>query len=284
METERMGDNKQAALWNGDAGRAWVEAQELLDSMFKPMEDMLVQTLSTELDQHVLDVGCGTGSTTLAASRRLGTKGTKGRCVGIDISEPMIATARARAERKGLTTTFICGDAQRHAFEPESFDLIISRFGVMFFDDFVAAFRNLRQAARHNAELRLIAWRSAEENPFMTTAERAAMALLAHLPARQSDEPGQFAFASRSRVCSILQESGWTAINIEPVDVTCTFPEKELVRYLSLMGPLGRILQEVDEQARNNIVETVRPAFDPYVHGDEVRFIAACWEVSARSE
>ena len=281
MDTERMGDNKQAALWNGDVGQAWVEAQELLDSMFQPMEDMFVQAVSTELDQQVLDVGCGTGSTTLTASRRLGTRG---RCVGIDISEPMIVTARSRAEQEDLTTTFICGDAQRHSFETESFDLIISRFGVMFFDDFVAAFRNLRQAARDNAELRLIAWRSAEENPFMTTAERAAMALLPHMPARQPDEPGQFAFANRSRVCSILQESGWTAINIEPVDVTCTFPERELVRYLSRIGPLGRILQEVDEQARNNIVETVRPAFDPYVHGDEVRFIAACWKVSAKSE
>ena len=76
------------------------------------------------------------------------------------------------------------------------------------------------------------------------------MALLAHMPARQPDEPGQFALANQSRVCSILQESGWAAINIDPVDVTCAFPERELVFYLTRMGPLGRILQEADEQTR----------------------------------
>ncbi len=280
MDTERMSDNGQEALWNGTAGRAWVETQELLDAMFKPFEAMLVQAVSTELDQQVLDVGCGTGSTTLAASRRLGTKGY---CVGLDISEPMISSARARAEQESLTTTFICDDAQRHVFERESFDLIISRFGVMFFNDFVGAFKNLRRAARNHAELKFIVWRNAEENPFMTTAERAAIVLLPDMPARQPDEPGQFAFARQSRVYSILQESGWGAINIEPVDVICTFPERELTHYLTRLGPLGGFLQKVDEQTRINVVETVRPAFDPYVHGDEVRFMAACWKVSAQA-
>jgi ubiquinone/menaquinone biosynthesis C-methylase UbiE len=280
MDSERKGDNEQAAFWNGAAACAWVEAQELMDTMFTPIETMLVQAVSTEHDQRVLDVGCGTGSTTLAASRQLGTKG---HCVGIDISEPMIDTAQDRAKREGLTTTFLCGDAQRHAFEPASFDLIMSRFGVMFFDDFVGAFKNLRQAARKNAELRLIVWRSAEENPFMTTAERAAMALLPNMPARRPDEPGQFAFAKESRIFGILQESGWAAIHIEPVDFTCTFPESELLRYLARMGPLGRVLQNEDEQTRKRVVEAVRPAFDPYVHGDAVRFVAACWKISAQA-
>ena len=153
----------------------------------------------------VLDVGCGTGSTTLAVARRLGAKG---RCIGIDISEPMIAAARARAEREGTPASFIRADAQTHAFEPASFDMIISRFGVMFFDDSVRAFANLRRAARDDAELRFIAWRSAAENPFMTTAERAAAPLLPNLPARRPDAPGQFAFADRRRVYSILEESG----------------------------------------------------------------------------
>lgn len=280
MDTERVNDNKQGALWKGDAGRAWVATQELLDHMFKPIEHMLMQTVSPGLDHHVLDVGCGTGSTTLAATRRLGSTG---RCVGIDISEPMIAAAQARAQQEHLPATFICNDAQTHAFDSESFDLIISRFGVMFFDDFVCAFKNLRQAARSNARLRFIAWRSAEENPFMTTAEHTARTLLPNMPARRPDEPGQFAFASEDRVRSILQESGWSAVQIEPVDVTCTFPESELMRYLTRMGPLGRLLQEADAQTRQRVVDTVRPAFDPYVYDDEVRFIAACWDVNARA-
>lgn len=279
MDIEGMRDGKQAALWNGDAGRAWLETQELLDHIFQPIEDLLVRAVSTDSGRRVLDVGCGTGGTTLAASRRLGAKG---RCVGIDISEPMIAMARARAERENLATTFLCDDAQRHAFEPESFDLIMSRFGVMFFDDPVAAFRNLGRAARRGAELRLFVWRGAGENSFMTTAERAAAALLPQMPARRPDGPGQFAFADRDRVRRILQESGWSGIEIEPVDVACAFPESQLVRYLARMGPVGRALQEVDAQTRGRVVETARAAFDPYVHGDEVRFVAACWKVGAR--
>ena len=271
-------NSEQTAIWNGDAGNAWVEAQALLDYMFKPIETMLVDALAAEHHQQVLDIGCGTGCTTIAASRLLGTKSD---CTGIDISEQMIATAKVRAERESLTTTFICADAQSYLFKPESFDLIISRFGVMFFDDPVAAFRNMRHAARNNAECRFIAWRSAEENSFMTTAERAASTLLVNMPVRYPDEPGQFAFARWGRVHSILDESGWGAITIEPVDVVCTFPESELIHYLTRMGPLGGILQKLDEPTRKNVIATIRAAFDPYVHGDEVRFIAACWNVSA---
>ena len=109
----------------------------------------------------------------------------------------MIAAARARAERERTPADFVCADAEVHAFEPASFDTIISRFGVMFFDDPVRAFANLRRAARDDARVRCIAWRSAADNPFMTTAERAAAPLLPTLPARRPDAPGQFAFANR---------------------------------------------------------------------------------------
>jgi ubiquinone/menaquinone biosynthesis C-methylase UbiE len=280
MDVTHPPDDEQTRLWNGPAGRAWVETQEVLDPMFKPFEDLLVEAVSAESGGRVLDVGCGTGSTTLAVARRLGAKG---RCLGIDISEPMISAARARAEREGTPASFLRANAQLHAFEPASFDLILSRFGVMFFDDSVRAFANLRRAARHAAEFRFVAWRSAAENPFMTTAERAAAPLLPNLPARRPEAPGQFAFADRHRLSSILEESGWAEIDIRPIDVACTLPEKELVRYLSQLGPVGLRLQEVDDRTRTQVIETVRAAFEPYVHGAEVRFTAACWRVSARA-
>ena len=280
MDVTHPPDDEQTRLWNGPAGRAWVEAQEVLDPMFKPFEDLLVEAVSAESGGRVLDVGCGTGSTLLAVARRLGAKG---RCLGIDISEPMIAAARARAEREGTPASFLRANAQLHAFEPASFDLILSRFGVMFFDDSVRAFANLRRAARPAAELRFVAWRSAAENPFMTTAERAAAPLLPNLPTRRPEAPGQFAFADRRRLSSILEESGWAEIDIRPIDVACTLPEKELVRYLSQLGPVGLRLQEADDRTRTQVIETVRAAFEPYVHGAEVRFTAACWGVSARA-
>ena len=280
MDVPHETDDEQAKRWNGVAGRAWVDAQQLLDQMFKPLEELLVEAVAAASRGRVLDVGCGTGSTTLAVARRLGLKG---HCIGIDISDPMIAAARARAEREGVAAQFIRANAQVHAFEPESADVIISRFGVMFFDDPVQAFANLLRAASHDAELRLIVWRSAADNPFMTTAERAAASILPNLPARRPDGPGQFAFADRERVSVILEKSGWAEIDLRPVDVDCTLPEKELSRYLTRLGPVGMALQEADDSTRARVVETVRPAFDPYVHGTEARFTAACWMIGARA-
>jgi SAM-dependent methyltransferase len=278
--TQQTDNNEQTALWNGRAGRAWVEAQEVIDQVLEPFEDLLVEAVGAGPGQRVLDVGCGTGSTTLAVARLLGSAG---RCIGVDISDPLIAAARARAEQEDTPASFIRADAQTHAFEPASFDVIMSRFGVMFFDHPVLAFANLRRAARDGAALRAIVWRSAAENPFMTTAERAAAPLLPNLPARQPGAPGQFSFADGHRVSSILEESGWAGIDIRPIDVECTLPEKELVGYFTRLGPVGLVLQEVDVRTRAQVIDTVRTAFDPYVHGTEVRFAAACWMVSARA-
>jgi SAM-dependent methyltransferase len=280
MDATHQPDSEQAALWNGRAGRAWVDAQEVLDLVLKPFEDLLVEAVRAGSGHRVLDVGCGTGSTTLAVARQLGAQG---HCVGADISDPMIAAAQARARREDAPASFIRADVQRHAFEPASFDMVISRFGVMFFDDPVVAFANLRRAASNDAGLHVIAWRSAAENPFMTTAERAAAPLLPNMPARRPDAPGQFAFADRHRVSDILEASGWTGVDIQPIDVGCTLPEKALLGYLTRLGPVGLILQEADEQTRMQVIDTVRAAFDPYVHGTEVRFTAACWRVSARA-
>ncbi|MBN8940044.1 MAG: methyltransferase domain-containing protein [Rhizobiales bacterium] len=278
MDIQQPADNGQAALWNGRAGRAWVDAQEVLNQTFKSFEELLVEPLVAGAASRVLDIGCGTGSTTLAAARRLGASG---RCVGVDISDVMITAARARAEREPMPASFIRADAETFAFTPASFDMIISRFGVMFFGDPVRAFANLRQAAGKDAGLRFIAWRSAADNPFMTTAERAAAPLLPTLPARRPGAPGQFAFADQSLVHRILDESGWTAIEIRPIDVACTLPETALVGYLTRLGPLGQILPDVDAATRERVITTVRAAFDPYVHGAEVRFTAACWMVCA---
>lgn len=277
MGITQQNDNEQETLWNGVAGRGWVEAQALTDQLFKPVEDLLVEAVPAA-GGSLLDVGCGTGSTTVAALQRMGAQG---RATGIDISDPMLAAAKTRAEREGVTASFIRADAQSYAFEPASFDLIISRFGVMFFDDPVRAFANLRGAVRSGGGLRFIAWRSAGENPFMTTAERAAAPVL-ELPPRKTDGPGQFAFGDRSRVREILETSGWKEIGIRPVDVTCGMAEREMEGYLCRLGAVGRALQEADEETRTRVLAVVRPAFDPYVRDAEVRFTAACWMASAR--
>lgn len=272
--------NEQAAAWNGTGGNAWVDSQALLDGMFLPFEQALETAAAKRPRNGVLDIGCGTGATTLAVARKLGAPA---RCIGVDISEPMLAAARARAQNEDLPVEFVVGDAQTYAFQAASVDLIMSRFGVMFFADPVAAFRNLRRAARDGADLQLIVWRGPQDNPFMTTAERAAAPLLPKIEKREVGAPGQFGFADPQQVRGILQNSGWDEIDIAPLDVACGFPESELLMYLSRLGPLGRLLPDVAEPLRSEIIRTVRAAFEPYVQGDQVRFNAACWMVGARA-
>ena len=280
MNTQPVNENEQAKTWNGHAGHAWVEMQSSLDRLFQPFEEMLVQAAAARPPRRVLDVGCGAGATTLALARRLGSGA---HCLGIDISEPMLATARLRARQEGSHAEFLRANAETHPFEPATFDRIVSRFGVMFFDDSTEAFANLRRAATPDAELHLITWRSAADNPFMTTAERAAALLLPGLPARKPGAPGQFAFAAPNHVRGILTASGWDAIDIQPIDVTCAMPESDLVPYISRLGPVGLALQDAAEPLRAQVVETARAAFAPYVHGPEVRFTAACWMVTAHA-
>jgi SAM-dependent methyltransferase len=278
MAATRRNDDDQAKRWNGGAGRAWVEAQQMLDRTLQPFEDLLIAEVSATGAREVLDVGCGTGSTTRAVARLLGANG---RSVGIDISEQMIDAARVLADEEHVAATFICDDAQKHAFGSERFDMIMSRFGVMFFEDPVRAFANLRSAASAGGKLRCIAWRTPAENPFMTAAERAAAPLLPNLPPRRPDAPGQFGFADERRVQTILRNSGWSDIDIRSVDVTCTLPEKELIGYGTRFGPVGIALQDADAQTRAQVAAKVRAAFDPYVHGPEVRFTACCWMIAA---
>ncbi len=268
----------QQALWNGRSGSAWVDNQALLDRMFVRFEEMLAEVVAASPGTAVLDVGCGTGATTLAAARRAG--GSE-RCVGVDVSAPMIELARARAEREQVAASFVVADAQTHAFEAESFDTFLSRFGVMFFADPVAAFTNLRRAGRDGAAMHFIAWRSAEENPFMTTAERAVAPLL-ELPPRKVGGPGQFGFADAGRVREILAASGWAEAELLPIEVECALPASELERYFTRLGPLGTALQSVDAATGARVIEAARAAFEPFVHGDEARYTAACWMIRAR--
>jgi SAM-dependent methyltransferase len=279
MDTAHDTASEQKALWNGAAGRAWVDAQAVLDRLFEPLEARLVETVTAASARTVLDVGCGTGSTTLALARALAPHG---RTLGVDLSEPMIALARTRAAQEHAPAEFICADAHVHTFEPRSVDMITSRFGVMFFADPVQAFSNLRRAATSDGQLRLIVWRSADENPFMTTAERAAAPLLPDLPPRRADGPGQFAFANRDYVSSILQKGGWSDVDFQRLDVVCTLAEGDLAKYATRLGPVGMFLQNADAETRTRIADAVRSAYDPYVHGDEVRFTAACWMINAR--
>ncbi len=280
MGEVRGANQDQLALWNDASGRIWVEMQEVLDRILAPFEAPLIEAGFPGPGGRVLDVGCGAGATTLAMARRLGASG---RCIGADISEPLLAAAERRAAAERISqATFVHADAQTHAFEPGSFDAMISRFGVMFFDDPNAAFDNLRRAVRIGGKLAFVAWRSPADNPFMTTAKRAAEPLLPNLPAPDPNAPGQFAFADGDRVRRILEAGGWSDIDLARLDVEGAVSEAELLAYVTKLGPVGIALREMnDATLRARVTEVVQAAFRPYIKNGTARFPMATWLVTA---
>jgi SAM-dependent methyltransferase len=270
----------QAALWNETSGPAWVELQAVLDRMLAPFETRLIAESFPGPGRRVLDIGCGAGATTLAMARRLGGDGL---ALGVDISGPLVDAAKARASAEGVeNAAFVQADAQTYAFDAEDFDAVISRFGVMFFDAPEAAFANIRRAARRDAELTFVAWRSPAENPFMTTAARAVAPFVALNPP-QPDAPGQFAFADGDRVKRILEASGWRDVDVRPIDVPSTVAEADLLTYVTRLGPAGAALREADAATRARAEAALSEAFQPFVHDGAARFASACWLVRARA-
>lgn len=281
-----MGDVKieemsQTQLWNGPAGQAWLGMEATLDRLFEPFAALLVDAVRWHDPRNVLDIGCGTGATTLAIAHALAPEGS---CTGADLSQMMIDRARQRAaaEPEDVRATFRSGDAS-HLDGAGPFDMAVSRFGVMFFDDPAAAFARIRAAMAPGAPLAAIAWRSPAENPFMTCAERAAAPLLPPLPPMLPGAPGQFAFADAEHVRAILDASGWRDVALSPIDIACAMPEAALTPYLTNLGRIGIALQRADAATRDHVFGMVRAAFDPFVEGDTVRFNAACWMIEARA-
>ena len=268
------------AGWTAGRGDTWAELQPLLDRLFLPFEPVLLDAVAAQGARQVLDIGCGAGATSLAIARQLGERG---HCTGIDISPALVARARDRAADAGLDNArFLCADAQRQDFAPDFYDAILSRFGVMFFDDPVAAFANIARATRPGGTLACIVWRSPDDNPFMAAADRAAADILGPQPAPDPHAPGQFAFADQGRVRTILDAAGWTAIDIQPIAIGCKLSPDDLRLYTRRMGRVGTILPALPAAQRLRLETALDAAFAPFLIGDVARFDAACWLVRAR--
>jgi SAM-dependent methyltransferase len=273
-------NQKQAELWNGEGGRAWVEGRELLDLIYQPVVEAIIAECPPSPGNRVLDVGCGAGAVTLAYAQRLRSGPP---CVGIDFSASMIEAARARSQQEEANASFIHGDAQLYPFEEASFDLFVSRFGVMFFDDPVRAFANLRRAAKPDAKACFAVWRGPADNAFMREAELAAAPFLPAAPAPDPNAPGRFALADPDRIERVLNDSGWRRIKIRHADISCSFPLRDLDHLFTSFGAIGAAFRQLDKTSQAQLVEKVRPVFSRHIVGDEVHFIAGCWIVLAEA-
>lgn len=271
-------ERDMAAYWDR-AGQVWVEHQALLDRLLAPIARAVVDAAGPVNGQAVLDVGCGSGATTFEAAWRTGPAG---RAMGVDISGALVELARRRAGEDGMEgVAFLLADAQTHAFDPE-FDAIVSRFGVMFFPDPVAAFANLRRALKPDGRLAFAAWRSPEENPLSLIPLNAAAPFLPEIPRFQKDAPGRFAFADPDRVRTILEASGWREVAIAPLDVSSPLSFDELMTMSLRVGPLNPILNAADETTRRQVSEAVAQALAPYDRDGAAEMTSACWLVTAK--
>lgn len=275
-----MSNTDQIEYWNTRAAESWVALQEHLDSVFAPLTEVALGAAAPAAGEHVIDVGCGCGATTL----RLGALvGRSGHVLGLDVSQPMAARARERVAAAGLGNVEIrVEDASTAALPPA--DLLFSRFGVMFFDDPAAAFGHLRGAMRPGGRMLCAVWRPVAENPWFKVPMDAVRGLFPALPPQDPNAPGPFAFADAERVRGIMAAAGWRDVKLTPRDVGMPVAgagETDRAAAFSLrIGPVARMLAEADPALRPQVEAAIASALRPFDGPSGVVLPGAFWLIS----
>lgn len=267
----------QAKYWNSGPGQKWIEFQDGIDTTFSPINRRLLEIAKPTTGERVLDIGCGTGAATMAFA---GKVGPDGRVVGIDISRQLLDCAERRRTENGIGhIEYLLADAQTHPFGGESFDLLASRFGVMFFEDPVAAFGNLATALRPGGRLFFVSWSGIDGNPWFKVPKDAAVARLGEPAPTAPTAPGPLAFADIGYVLDILSRAGFPDCRGQAETVHLFNPAgvDEVGHLASNIGPAARIVKQyggTPEDIRE-IGRVVTGNFRQYVVEGGVRIPAA---------
>ena len=283
-----MQNKNQIEFWNGETGRNWVAYDALMEAMLQPIGEAVLDTFHFEPHARALDIGCGCGHPTLSLATRIGSGGS---VTGVDISAPMLAVAQeltATSAAGRAKVEFLEGDAQVHPFEPATFEHVFSRFGVMFFDDPVAAFRNIHRALTASGTLAFCCWQSRTVNPFMTVPAQAALELLPPPPEMPPQAPGPFAFAEPDYVHFILSQSGFSDISVMPLSHDLVFgaglPLSEIVEHLVKIGPIAQMVREAPDALQQPVRERVATALTPFFTEDGgINLEGQFWQVTANA-
>ena len=271
----------QIAYWNGPGGQHWTDRQQAQDTLLAPVSEILIDRAKPKAGERIVDVGCGCGATAIAFAQKVGPTG---HVLGIDISAPMLARARQLAP-SGMPVDFILGDATVYPFVSASFDLLVSRFGVMFFAEPAVSFANLRGALRPTGRLTFACWREPRDNPWIMMPLQAVYKHAPKLPQLGPDDPGPFAFASEARVNRILGEAGFSKIAMEPfnltLDVAIGRGLEAAVEAALEIGPASRALAEQPPDVVAAATVSIREALTAFVRGQSVPLAAAIWIVTA---
>ncbi|MBD3663308.1 class I SAM-dependent methyltransferase [Sulfitobacter sp. TSTF-M16] len=237
----------QVAFWGGNAGEKWAAYQGQMDAQLQPVLDGVLDRADLQAGQNVLDVGCGTGASTLQAASMVAPGG---HVLGADVSEPMLALAKTRGD--GVSNAaFAEADVAVHDFKAGHFDRVISRFGVMFFADSVAAFANIAGAMKPGATLTFASWGQIDRNPYFTVPAQAAKALLGPMPKSDPDAPGPFAFRDIDKVEGILRDAGFADVSGAANDLVLSLPggASELAQLSCEIGSGARALDYFESDA-----------------------------------
>jgi SAM-dependent methyltransferase len=273
----------QAASWNGEAGRRWVERQVFMDRMLAPIAEALFAITELAPGLSAIDVGCGSGATTLKIAELVSPGG---HVTGIDISAPLLALARQRAPQ-GVAVDFVEADAMVHPFAPGAADLVFSRFGVMFFADPTLAFSNMRKGLRRGGQLRFACWRSLRLNQWLSVQMEAVRPLLPPSPPTDPNAPGPYAFADDQRVKDMLRAAGFNAVVVDGADLVLDVAGGEglqaAVTQALQIGPTARALADEPEAVKTAAADAIRNALAPFEYKGQVPLGAAVWLVSATS-
>ncbi len=278
-----MNNDAMIEYWNGEAGKKWVDQSQRLDTMLAPFADKVLDAAAIQTGERALDIGCGAGILTLGATEQAG--GASG-SLGVDVSEPLLALARKRAADAGSSARFEHADAS--TFEvSDKFDLVISRFGVMFFEDPSAAFANIRSQVRPGGRLAFMCWQALPLNDWAFAPLQAALPLLKETPPMPDPTaPGPFAFADQDRLARLLSDAGWQDITIDPFETQMALPGDDVgssADFMLQLGPLSRLIaeQELDPAP---LREAVINRLNENIQSDgRVAMRATCWLVRANA-
>jgi len=278
----------QAEYWNGEVGTRWARNQAVLDAVFAPLTDALFARAALKPGAAVLDIGCGSGATTVVAARRVGPAG---RVTGADISAPLLAVARNRVGSEApdaAPITFVEADVEQA--DLGLFDAALSRFGVMFFPDSPGAFANIRRMLRPGGQLTFLCWRALTENLWVQVPREAVMPLLPEVPPPPApDTPGPFRFADSDALSTLLRGAGFRTVSCEPLDRNVVLGRGDTdaeaaaaAAHVALnLGPTSHLVREAEPDFRSRAEAAVTEALRRHADKGTVGLRAACWLVQA---
>lgn len=277
--------NEYVEFWNDTLAVKFERFREILMNGLSYHSRIPLEKLSLEPGSKIFDVGCGWGDTALELARKTGPEGF---VLGLDCVDQFLETARREAETAGLSNVrFLAEDVERYPFEPE-FDLCFSRFGMMFFENPVAAMRNIRSGLRPGGKLQFIVWRTIDDNPWLGLGKQIVLQYL-NPPGEDARTcgPGPFSMANPEVVSKQLEIAGFEEVEFERNDGPVTVGEspEDAVNFQLALGPAGEIFREAGDEAerqRGRIEGALREAFAPYETDEGIVMPSSSWTITAR--